>query len=452
MNAIGEAQTLPPSAAYGPIRMVRAYRRDPIGVLRETSRRCGDIATFRVGPYRMYLINHPDLIGDVLVSSARRFHKGRFLRAAKALLGEGLLTSEDPLHLRQRRLAQPAFHRRRVDAYAEVLADIARRQSGRWRTGETVDMAGEMQRLTLDGVTLTLFGTDLTDAEAGAVADSIGDATAIFDLLTIPFGDRLLRSPLPKARRFRRAQSQLDTIVYRLIEQRRARPDDRSDLLSILLAATDESPGTSTMDTRQLRDDVVTIVIAGHETTAHALAWAWFLLDQHRDAEAELHAELERVLAGRSPSPADVPELEVCTRVVLETLRLYPPAWAIPRLAVEDHVLAGYPIRAGSGVVMCVPLVHRDPRWWNDPDRFDLDRWTPAARAGRPRHSYLPFGAGPRMCIGSDFAVTESVIMLATLAQHWCARLVPGHVVEVQPRFTLRPRGGLPMTLERRER
>ena len=402
------------------------------------------------GLIAIYLVNHPDLIGDVLVANARRFHKGRFLRTAKALLGEGLLTSEDPLHLRQRRLAQPAFHRRRVETYADVFVEIARCHAGRWRAGETVDMAREMQKLTLDGVTLTLFGTDLTDSEAATVAESVGDATAIFDLLTIPFGDRLLWSPLPKARRFRRARSQLDAVIYRLIEQRRERPENRDDLLSLLLAASGHDAGT--MDDRQLRDDAVTILIAGHETTAHALAWAWYLLDQHRDVEADLHDELERVLGARPPSTADIAQLDICNRVMLETLRLYPPAWAVPRLAVEDHVLAGYPIHAGSGVLICVPLVHRDPRWWNDPDRFDLDRWTPTAWAERPRYSYLPFGAGPRMCIGHDFAITESVLMLATLAQRWRARLLPGHPVTVQPRFTLRPKGGLPMTLERRGR
>jgi cytochrome P450 len=312
-------------------------------------------------------------------------------------------------------------------------------------------MAREMQRLTLEGVTLTLFGADLTDAEASIVADSLGDAVALFDLLTIPFGDRLIRSPLPKARRFRHARSQLDTIVYRLIERRRARAGEQSDLLSILLAATDDgSEEGSTMSATQLRDEAVSMVIAGHETTAHALAWAWLALHQHHDVEAALHAELELVLEGRPPSPADIPRLEICGRVVLETLRLYPPAWALPRLVVEDHVLAGYPVAAGSGVVICLPLVHRDPRWWDDPERFDLNRWTPAAIAERPRYAYLPFGAGPRMCIGQDFAIAESVIMLATLAQRWRARLVPDHRVENQPRFTLRPRGGLKMTLERR--
>jgi cytochrome P450 len=432
--------------------MVRAYRRDPIGILQETARRCGDIATFRMGPYRLFLVNHPDLLGDVLVTNARKFHKGRFLRAAKALLGDGLLTSEDPVHLRQRRLAQPAFQRRRIDAYAEVLGQISRACTKRWRSGEAVDMAREMQRLTLDGVTLTLFGADLTEAEASTVADSLGDALAIFDLLTIPFGDRLIRSPLPKARRFRRARSQLDTIVYRLIERRRTEARKHNDLLSILLAAMEDGgEGRSAMDATQLRDEAVSMVIAGHETTAHALAWAWLLLDQHRDVEAGLHAELELVLGGRPPSPADIPRLEICGRVMLETLRLYPPAWALPRLAIEDHSLAGYRIPAGSSVVICLPLVHRDPRWWDDPDRFDLDRWTQEAMAKRPRYTYLPFGAGPRMCIGHDFAIAESVMMLATLAQRWRARLVPGHPVEMQPRFTLRPKGGLPMTLERRD-
>jgi cytochrome P450 len=441
---------LPPSPGFGPVAMVRAYRRDPIGVLAETARRCGDISTFRVGPYRVYLVNHPDLIGDVLVTNARRFHKGRFLRAAKALLGEGLLTSEDPLHLRQRRLAQPAFQRRRIEAYAAVHAGIAQRCGDRWRDRETVDMAQEMQRLTLDGVTLTLFGSDLSDAEASTVASSLGDALAIFDLLTIPFGDRLLGSPLPAARRFRQARSQLDAVVYRLIERRRDRASEGVDLLSILLAATDGSAAAPTMDARQLRDEAVSMVIAGHETTAHALAWAWYLLAEHPDAEAELHAELDRVLGGRPPSLTDLADLDTCGRVVLETLRLYPPAWTLPRLTVEDHVLAGYPVRAGSGVVISLPLVHRDPRWWKAPEKFDLGRWAPALRAKRPRYAYVPFGAGPRMCIGHDFAMTESVVMLATLAQRWRARLLPGHPVTVQPRFTLRPKGGLPMTLERR--
>ena len=440
----------PPDPGYGRFRIIPSYRADPIGVLADIHRRCGDIATFRLGPHRIYPVNHPDLIGDVLVTNARKFHKGKVLQQAKAILGEGLLTSEDEFHRRQRRLVQPAFQPRRIDAHANVVCHIAREFSERWTNWQTVDMAVEMQRLTLDVATATFFGVDLPDEDKTIVGRAVADAMSMFDLIALPSPGLLLRSPLPAARRFRRGKKGLHRVVTRLIEAREA-DGGGDDLLSRLLAARDDTDGTG-MTERQLEDETTTILLAGHETTAQTLAWTWTLLAQNPEAEACLHNELESTLGGRPAEATDIPRLPYCERVLLESLRLYPTAWALPRLAVEDHELAGYRIPAGSVVVICLPLVHRDPRWWHDPDRFDPERWMPGVRRERPRFAFLPFGAGPRVCIGSQFAMMSSIVILATLAQRWRARLIPGQKVEVETRFTLRPKGGLPMTLERRER
>jgi cytochrome P450 len=442
-------RALPPDPGFGRLAVVRRYRADPIAMLAETFRLCGDIATFRIGPQRVYAINHPDLVADTLVTQARAFHKGRILHGARALLGEGLLTSEDDTHLRQRRLIQPAFHRRRVETYATAMVVCAESFRESWRSGDTVDMAAEMQRLTLSVVTATLFGGDLSEPEANAVAADLSTAMVIFDLLSLPFGERLLRLPLPSVRRFRKARDRLDATVLRLVDARRAAPLERSDLLSLLLAARDADDG-SAMSDAQLRDEAVSLFLAGHETTANVLSWAWYLLSAHPEPERRLHAELDTVLDGRVATADDAPKLAYCGQVIDETLRLYPPGWALPRLAVSPVEIGGYEIAAGDVVVICLPLLHRDPRFWTNPEEFDPDRFAPGTGGDRPRHSYLPFAAGPRMCLGQSFALIEARLLLATLAQRFRPRLVAGTAVAPHARFTLRPRGGLPMTLENR--
>jgi len=376
------------------------------------------------------------------------FRKGRALQRAKRLLGEGLLTSEGEFHRRQRRLAQPAFHRRRVNSYARVMVEYAEAASARWRDGQELDISDEMMRLTLAVVGKTLFDADV-ESDADEVGSALTEVMNLFGYLMLPFSELLEKLPLPPRRRFLRARARLDAVIYRIIEERRRSGVDRGDLLSTLLHAVDEEGDRTGMTDEQLRDEVMTIFLAGHETT---LTWAWFLLAQNPEAEARLHEELDAVLAaGRPPEPEDVPALRYTEMVVAETMRLYPPAWALGRLALEDYEVRGYLIPRGALVLVSQYVIHRDPRFFPDPERFDPARWTPEAKSARPQFAYFPFGGGPRRCVGEGFAWTEAVLILAALARRWRPRLLPGRRVETQPRITLRPgEGGVPVRLERR--
>lgn len=423
-------------------------RRDMLGFLRSLARRYGDLVTFTVGAQRYFLVNHPDAIRDILVTDYRNFHKGRGLEVSKRLLGEGLLTSEGEFHRRQRRLAQPAFHRQRIAAYGAVMAEWAERTSCQWRHGATVDMSEEMMHLTLGIVAKTLFDSDV-EAQTREIGAAVTDAIAVMNLAMLPFFKYLEPIAVPVRRRFAGARERLDAIVYAMIREHRAGPD-RGDLLSMLLLAQDEEDDSGGMTDQQVRDEAMTIFLAGHETTANALTWTWYLLSQNPDAEARLHAEIDRTLAGRTPTDADVPVLPYTRMVLAESMRIYPPAWAIGRRTLNDYRLGEYTIPAGSVVIISQAVAHHNPRWFPEPERFDPERWTPEAQELRPRFSYFPFGTGPRVCIGESFAWMEGVLLLATLAQRWRARLVPGHPVTPQPMITLRPRYGMRMTLERR--
>jgi len=429
-----------------------AFQRDPVGFLARLAREHGDVAQFRIGPQRAFLLNHPDLVRDLLVTHHERFHKGRALQRSKRLLGEGLLTSEEEFHRRQRRLAQPAFHRQRINSYGATMVEYAERAASRWRDGQSLDISREMMRLTLAIVGKTLFDTDV-ESEADEVGEALTEVMEMFGYLMLPYTEVLERLPLPQTRRFNRARARLDSVVYRIIEDRRRAGDDRGDLLSMLLLASDEEGDRTGMTDEQLRDEAMTIFLAGHETTANALSWAWYLLAQHPEVEGRLHEELDAVLAGgRPPAVEDVPALRYTEMVVAETMRLYPPAWAVGRLAVADHEAGGYHIPRGSLVLVSQYVMHRDPRYFPDPERFDPERFTAEAKASRPAFAYFPFGGGVRRCIGEGFAWMEAALILASLARRWRMRLPPGRRVEPQPRITLRPgKGGVPVTLERRQ-
>jgi cytochrome P450 len=428
-----------------------SFTRDPLGFLTSVTREFGDVVYFSGVSQDFYLLNHPDYVKDVLVTHNTSFMKGRGLQRAKRLLGEGLLTSEPPLHRRQRRLAQPAFHKQRINAYASLMVDYALRLGReRWQDGRTLDVAQEMMHLTLAIVGKTLFGTE-TEAEAEEVRAALSASMASFARFMLPFAELLSRLPLPANRRFMESRARLDRIIYRIIEERRASGEDRGDLLSMLLNAQDEEGDGGRMTDEQLRDEAMTIFLAGHETTANALTWTWYLLSQHPEAEARLHEELEEVLAGRPPTAEDLPRLRYTEMVVAESMRLYPPAWILGRRALEDYEVGGHLIPRDSLVILSPYVMHRDPRFFPDPERFDPERWTPESKASRPQFSYFPFGGGPRRCIGEGFAWMEGVLVVATLAQSWRLRLAPGQRVEPQPMVTLRPRRGMSMTPERRE-
>jgi len=342
---------------------------------------------------------------------------------------------------------QPAFHRQRIAAYGEAMTQYAVQTRGRWRAGEIYDMHAEMMRLTLAIVGKTLFGAEV-ETEAAEIDGAITEAIGLFHLLQLPFSELLEKLPLPAVRRFQAARVRLDATIYRLIAERRAAGEDRGDLLSTLLAARDEDDGGRMTD-EQVRDEALTLFLAGHETTANAMTWTWYLLSQHADIEAGFHAEVD-ALGGQMPTADDLPRLLYTRRVLSESLRLYPPAWVVGRRLLTDYMAGGYALPARSIVLPSQAVTHRDPRFWPDPDRFDPDRWTPEAEAARPKFAFFPFGGGPRVCIGEQFAWMEGILLLATLGQQWRLRLAPGQIIATQPIVTLRPRFGMRMRLERR--
>jgi cytochrome P450 len=425
-----------------------AFRRDPLGFLMKTARdHPGEVVRFRQGPRQVFLVKHPDLVKDVLVTRQHDFSKSRALQWAKLFLGEGLLTSEGEFHTRQRRLAQPAFHRQRIGGYGADMVRRAVEARERWTEGAVLDLDVEMMRLTLAVVSSSLFGKDV-GASAAEIREDLATIISLFPRFSLPFFGLIQKLPLPSNARFDRAVARLDRLVHRLIAERRAGGGDAGDLLSMLLLAQDEEGDGGGMSDRQLRDEVVTLLLAGHETTSNALTWTWYLLSQNDDAEARWRGELRSVLGGRPPSFEDLPALKYTEMVLAESMRLFPPAWGIGRRALRDVELGGFHIPAGSILALTPYVMHRDERFWPDPLRFDPERFTVEARAGRPKFAYFPFGGGARSCIGESFAWMEGILLLATIGQRWRLRLAPGHPVEPQALITLRPRYGMKMVPE----
>jgi cytochrome P450 len=418
--------------------------RDPLTFFSNLAREYGDLAYLRMAGEHLFIASDLGVIRDVLVTHNQNFHKSRGLERIKILLGEGLLTSEDAFHLRQRRLMQPAFHRDRIAAYASTMVTYADRVRRGWTPGSTIDVAREMSRLTLLIVGKTLFDADV-ESQARDVGDAMSGLMDSFWTLMLPFGETLQRLPLPHIRRGRKARERLDAIIYGIIRERRANLGDRGDLLSMLLLAQDDEDKGLGMTDRQVRDEAMTIFLAGHETTANALTWTWYLLSQSPEVERRLHVEIDSVLNGRLPTVADIDRLPYTTRVITESMRLYPPAWLVGRRAINEYSIGRYHVPARSIIVMSQWIVHRDARHYVDPERFDPDRWTPEFKAALPRFAYFPFGGGPRQCIGESFAWMELVLLVATLAQQWRFALLPGHPVVPQAAVTLRPRYGMKM-------
>jgi cytochrome P450 len=423
---------------------LREYARDPLGFLSGCAREHGDVVRLRFMGQTFYLLSNPDLIEYVLVENNRNFSKTRLLRRNRRLLGEGLLTSEGEFWRRQRRLAQPAFHRKRVAAYGEVMVAFAERSLEGWRDGETIDVHEEMMRLTLEVVAKCLF-----DADVRAEANDVGRAMKVA-LEDFSSQRRLIRIPksipTPHNLRFERAARRLDEIVRAIIEEHRKGGDeDRGDLFSMLMLAEDESG--QRMTDKQLRDEVMTLFLAGHETTANALSWAFWLLSLNAEADAKLAAELGRVLSGWAPTVANLPNLPYVERILKESMRLYPPAWVMGREAIGECEVGGYRMPTSTTALMSQWVVHRDPRYHHDPERFDPDRWTTEYEEGLPRFAYFPFGGGPRQCIGASFAMTEARLILATIAQRFRMELAPGQRVEPYASVTLRPKAGMRMIL-----
>jgi cytochrome P450 len=432
-----------------PGQLLVALATDKFGLFAEMARH-GDVAEVFFGPQRVVQLMHPDDIRRVLVAEQRKFVKsGTAVDHLKTLLGNGLLTNEGEPHLRQRRLVQPAFHRERLAAYGDVMTRFADHLQTRWQDGACVDAHAEMSHLTLAVAGRTLFDADV-EHEARDVGEALELSLRMFGYAILPFGTLLEWMPLRWVRDLHRARRRLNALILRLIAERRASRRDRGDLLSTLIEARDAEGDGAGMTDEQLRDEIVTLLMAGHETTANALTWTWYLLARHPEAEANLHAELARALGGRLPTADDVPRLEYTRRVLAESMRLYPPAWMIERRPLEAFEAGGYVIPSGTIVLMSQYLVHRDPRWWNEPERFDPDRWTPEQQAQRPKFAYFPFGGGARMCVGEHFAWMEGVLVLATIAQRWRLRYEESVDPAPEPLVTLRPQGGMPMRLAMR--
>lgn len=438
----GPARSFRTLVIYGP-------GRDPLAFFTNLARTYGDVAHVHMASEHLFLFNHPQLVKDVLVTHQRHFLKGRGLERARRLLGQGLLTSEGATHRRQRRLMQPAFHRDRIAAYATVMTDYADRADRRWKDGDTIDAAEEMGRLTLGIVGKALFDADV-EAQAKSVGAALTAVMGSFWLTMLPLFDLMEHLPLPVFRRSRQARAELDAIIFGMIAERRRNPTDRGDLLSMLLMAQDEEGDGGVMTDQQVRDEAMTIFLAGHETTANALAWTWFLLSGSPEVEERVHEEVDRVLGGRTPTIADLPHLTYLEQVITESMRLYPPAWVIGRRTIEDYPVRDYVVPARGIVIVSPYVLQRDARYFNQPDRFMPERWTSEFKASLQPFAYFPFGGGARRCIGESFAWMELALVAGTIAQRWRLRLVPGHPVVPQPVVTLRPKHGLKMTLERR--
>ncbi len=410
----------------------------------------GDIVRIRLLFWPAYLVNHPDGVKHVLQENQQNYHKDLYpYKILKPLLGQGLVTNDGESWLQQRHLMQPAFHRKRLAAFSTLMTDATVSMLDQWQRfaerDQPLDVAAEMLHLTLRIAGQALFNIDLSD-ESHTVGQAVATVNKLLsEYLSAPFPP--LSIPTPRSRRLQAARRTLDQVVHDIIVQRRQQHADTGDLLSMLLLTCDEATDQG-MNERQVRDEVMTLLIAGHETVATALIWSWYLLSQHPEVERRLHSELDEVLSGHLPTVDHLNRLSYTRMVIEEVLRLYPPAWVFGRKAIADDEIGGYFIPASSMIVLSPYITHRHPAFWKHPEAFDPERFAPVQAAGRPHYAYFPFGGGPRICIGNNFALMEMQLVLATLSQHYQLRLVPGHPVEPEALLSLRPRAGLPMTLQ----
>lgn len=434
-----------------PGRSLLALQRDPIGTFERMAATGGALVETSLGGRPFFLVTEPELVKELLTTPTDAFVKSPVLRRTRALLGDGLLTSEDPVHRRHRKLILPAFHHTRLRAYAETMVTRTERTAERWAEGEVFALDRAMMELTLDIAGTTLFGAHVEGA-AAAIARAMETTMALFRRRMMnPLADALLHLPLPGTLRLRRAHAELDRIVLGIVRARRTDPIERTDLLALLLAAQDEVTGEGLSDD-EVRDEVMTLFLAGHETTANALTWTWRLLAEHPEAEARLHAEVDDVLGTRRATFDDVRRLPYTRQVFAEAMRLYPPAWAVSRQAVRDTILGGHRIPGGAVLTFSPYVLHRDPRLWSGPETFDPDRFAPGDDVKRHRFAYVPFSAGPRGCIGEQFAWTEGVLVTATIAQRRFLRRAEHAPSTLYPSVTLRPGRPIPVIAHRRER
>jgi cytochrome P450 len=408
--------------------------------------KCGDVVRFRLFNEQFIMFSDPALVNEVLVAKQHSFRKGKALEGAREFLGNSLLVSEGGEHARQRRLIQPAFHHGRIAGYAQIMAEKSRQWTESRREGEELDMAVQMNRLTLAVVGETLFGSEV-ESEAHDIAESLTVIIGNFNRMLLPFWKWLRRIPTANNRRLAEAQNKLDATIYRLISQRREDGRDHGDLLSMLLAAEDAENPRKRLTDAEIRDQAMTLFLAGHETTANALAWTWHLLARHEEARIKMKAEIDAVLGpDRLPGLEDTQRLPYTRAVFSESMRLFPPVWVVGRRALEDVTIGDYEVPRRTIVITSQYLIHHDERFWPGAAEFRPERWLDEeAEAKRPKFAYFPFGGGARICIGEAFAWTEGIILLAVMARRWRFEAVAGHPIALSATVTLRPKHGLKM-------
>lgn len=448
------SRKLPPGPrGYPLLGVLPKFARNPLQFLTSLAREYGEIAFLAWGSRPTYFIHHPDFFKYVLQENNRNYRRDARVEQFKILVGEGLVTSTGDLWLRQRRIMQPAFHRQQLEGLATYMTEIADGYVAHWQAaaerGTALDMAEEMMRLTRDIVVKTLFGAVVREKQ-DEITQAVITALDYMNKMGLSLIKVPPHWPTARNRRFNQARELLDQVIYEIIDECDRDPDGQPHVLSMLLNARDEETG-GRMDRRQMRDEAMTLFLAGHETTAVLMVWSWYALASNPDVERQLHEELDEVLGGRTPTFDDLPRLAYTRMLIDETLRLYPPTFIMAREANTDDEIGGYTIPADAGILLSPYLMHRDAEYWENPEQFDPLRFLPERSLDRPRFAYVPFGGGPRMCIGNSFALMEAQLILATVAQRYRFEVAPGWKVELQTGLTLRPRGGLPMMLRQRD-
>ncbi|MFN8576357.1 MAG: cytochrome P450 [Candidatus Sericytochromatia bacterium] len=426
-----------------------SFRKNPLKFLEQITDKYGEFVKFKLGPENVILVHDPELIKDVFVTNHHKFIKSRGLQMAKIVLGEGLLTSEHELHTRQRKMIQPSFSAKKINYYSEIMTDFTLKYSNSLKNGDEKDISKEMMSLTLDIVCKALFDTDV-EADTKKLQESLEILIAMFDEITNPLYYLLKNTPLPKYKRFYEAKDFVDEIILKMIKERRGNSQDRNDLLSTMLNAQDEDDKKGMSD-NQIKDETLTLFMAGHETTANLLTWTLYLISQNSRVEANIIKEIEQVVGDRTPNYNDIHNFTYLRKVLTESMRIYPPAWIIGRINTEEHLLNEYHIPKGTIFLSSQYIMHRSSKYYKSPLKFIPERWNDDRKNDIPKYAYFPFGTGPRVCIGEQFAWAEGILILSILLKKWRFVLSKEQKIDVKPLITMRPKYGMKMIIKERD-